>query len=220
MISQKNRTSRGPAWASEPFTHINTEFWQDHINKQEFLQEAINVRDFEENRFRIEVPHRGDRSPLPVNLDFQFANSNTPCLAKYFEKFKAWFGDTGRATCHYFYIDGGTDYEWHRDNVLSNIEVDVDKLIKKSNIVDKRTGSEIASNFSVNCCINLVLTEDGSECEFINFGSYKYTAGILNTSHLHRVFPAKNRILARISFVDLIYEEVVHRIRKLERNKK
>lgn len=220
MISQKNRTSRGPAWAAEPFTHINTEFWQDHINKQEFLQEAIDVRDFEENRFRIEVPSGNERSSLPVNLDFQFSNKNTPCLAKYFEKFKEWFGDTGRATCHYFYIDGGTDYEWHRDNVLNDIDIDVSQIIKKSKIENKVLDLSNRSNFSVNCCINLVLTEDGSECDFMNFGSYKYTAGILNTSHLHRVFPAKNRILARISFVDLIYEEVVHRIRKLERNKK
>ena len=55
----------------------------------------------------------------------------------------------------------------------------------------------------------------------MDFGSYKYTAGILNTSHLHRVFPTSQRILARISFLELIYEEVVHRVRKLEkRNKK
>ena len=82
------------------------------------------------------------------------------------------------------------------------------------------TSAEGVSNFPVNCCINVVITEDGSECEFLDHGLYKYTAGILNTSHLHRVKPSSTRILARISFMDMIYEEVVHRIRKLERNKK
>ena len=39
----------------------------------------------------------------------------------------------------------------------------------------------------------------------------------INTSHVHRVKPTDNRILARLTFTSSVYEEVVHRIRKVDK---
>ena len=210
-----NRLGRGPAHLAEPFTHITNEFWPD---RAELREEAEAIRENEQNRFRIKIPTQKEQEP--VTLDFQFLNENTPVLAEFYKNFQEWFGETGHTYVHYFYIDKDADYEYHRDNIIHEIEIDTKEVL---DAVDTNRENEAAklSNFPVNCCINLVVSDDGSECEFQNHGLYKYTAGILNTSHLHRVFPTSQRILARISFLELIYEEVVHRVRKLEkRNKK
>jgi hypothetical protein len=146
---------------------------------------------------------------------------HTPVLQDFWQNFQDWFGDPGAAYCQLMYLDANAQYEWHRDNILRDVEYSPRKDIGGNVEVPDKYNVEKQTNFPVQCCINVVLTEDGSECEFMDFGSYKYTAGILNTSHLHRVFPTSQRILARISFLELIYEEVVHRVRKLEkRNKK
>jgi hypothetical protein len=214
---RNNGFTRGPAWAEQPFQHITHEFWPDLTKLRE---EALAVRDSNEHRLTVQVPNGRDDVD-DVVLDFQFVSDHTPVLQEHWQNFQDWFGDTGAAYCQYFYIDANADYEWHRDNVLRDIEYDPRKVIETTtaDIPDKYKVSS-QSNFPVQCAINVVLTEDGSECEFYDFGSYKYTAGILNTSHLHRVFPSEQRILARISFLELLYEEVIHRIRKLERNKK
>jgi len=212
-----NRVHRGPAWASVPFTHINHEFWP---SREKLKEEALAMRENEANRFRLPIPKTSGKTD--VTLDFQYVHENTPVLAEFYDNFKEWFGETGWTHCMYFYLDGGADYEWHRDNILSDIKFNPKEILAKegnSANHDLKTPAE-SSNFPVNCCINLVITEDGSECEFMDHGLYKYTAGILNTSHWHRVKPSTTRILARISFLEMIYEEVVHRIRKIERNKK
>jgi hypothetical protein len=217
MISHKNRATRGPAWASEPFTHITHEFWP---NRSDLCKEALAIRDNDTNRFQLHVPS-GKVDEPGITLDFQYANEQTsPMLLQYYNNFKEWFGEAGYTHCHYFYIDGNANYEWHRDNILKDISIDQEALLTAQGGGKQPTSTEGVSDFPVNCCINVVITEDGSECEFLNSGLYKYTAGILNTSHWHRVKPTSTRILARISFMDMIYEEVVHRIRKLERNKK
>ena len=215
---RNNGFTRGPAWAEQPFQHITHEFWPDLTKLRE---EALAVRDSNEHRLTVQVPNGRDDVD-DVVLDFQFVSDHTPVLQEHWQNFQDWFGDTGAAYCQYFYIDANADYEWHRDNVLRDIEYDPRKVQETTTaeIPDKyKVNSQ--TNFPVQCAINVVLTEDGSECEFYDFGSYKYTAGILNTSHLHRVFPSEQRILARISFLELLYEEVIHRVRKLEkRNKK
>ena len=215
---RNNGFTRGPAWAEQPFQHITHEFWPDLTKLRE---EALAVRDSNEHRLTVQVPNGSDDVD-DVVLDFQFVSDHTPVLQQHWQNFQDWFGETGAAYCQYFYIDANADYEWHRDNVLRDIEYDPRKVQETTTaeIPDKyKVNSQ--TNFPVQCAINVVLTEDGSECEFYDFGSYKYTAGILNTSHLHRVFPSEQRILARISFLELLYEEVIHRVRKLEkRNKK
>lgn len=215
---RNNGFTRGPAWAEQPFQHLNYEFWPD---LKKMREEAIAVRESDEHRLTVQVPNGRDDVD-DVVLDFQFVSDHTPVLQEHWQNFQDWFGDTGAAYCQYFYIDANADYEWHRDNILRDIEYDPRKVIETTTaeIPDKYKVSS-QTNFPVQCAINVVLTDDGSECEFYDFGSYKYTAGILNTSHLHRVFPSEQRILARISFLELLYEEVIHKIRKLEkRNKK
>ena len=213
-----NRIGRGPAWAEEPFYTITHEFWPDLTKLKE---EALAVRDSNEHRLTVQVPNGRDDMD-DIVLDFQFAGAHTPVLQDFWKNFQDWFGDTGAAYCQYFYLDANADYEWHRDNVLNDVSYDPRKVQRATTVeIPDKYNVEKQTNFPLNCAINVVLTEDGSECEFMDFGSYKYTAGILNTSHLHRVFPTSQRILARISFLELIYEEVVHRVRKLEkRNKK
>tara|TARA_B110000285_G_scaffold7946_1_gene8173 strand:+ start:1594 stop:2244 length:651 start_codon:yes stop_codon:yes gene_type:complete len=216
-MSANNRINSGPAWAEEPFHTITHEFWPDLIKLRE---EAIAVREYKKHRLTVEVPNNRDDIDNVV-LDFQFVGDHTPVLQDFWQNFQDWFGDTEAAYCQFMYLDANAHYEWHRDNVLRDVEYSPRKDIGGNVEVPDKYNVEYQTNFPVQCCINVVLTEDGSECEFMDFGSYKYTAGILNTSHLHRVFPTSQRILARISFLELIYEEVVHRVRKLEkRNKK
>ena len=217
MNRGNNRIGRGPAWAEEPFHTITHEFWPDLIKLRE---EAIAVREYNEHRLIVQVPNGRDDVD-DVVLDFQFVGDHTPVLQDFWQNFQDWFGDPGAAYCQLMYLDANAQYEWHRDNILRDVEYSPRKDIGGNVEVPDKYNVETQTNFPVQCCINVVLTEDGSECEFMDFGSYKYTAGILNTSHLHRVFPTSQRILARISFLELIYEEVVHRVRKLEkRNKK
>jgi|TARA_B110000902_G_scaffold170223_1_gene193837 hypothetical protein len=215
---RNNGFTRGPAWAAEPFQHINHEFWPDLTKLRE---EAIAVRESNEHRLTVQVPNGRDDVD-DVVLDFQFVSDHTPVLQEHWQNFQDWFGETGAAYCQYFYIDANAEYEWHRDNILRDIEYDPRKIIETTTAeIPDKYKVDSQTNFPVQCAINVVLTEDGSECEFMDFGSYKYTAGILNTSHLHRVFPSEQRILARISFLEMLYEEVIHRVRKLEkRNKK
>lgn len=187
-----NRTTRGPKYLQVPFYELSHQFWPE---RQLLKEEAERVRT--EGNKGLVVPIIDEDYGKCV-LEFQFADSVTPVLNQYLDNFLERYGDFGKVLAHYFYIDGGMNYVWHRDNAPA-------------------LGSE---NFPVNCCINVIVTDDGSECEFLGHGSYKYTAGVLNTSHLHRVAPQSNRILARISFIDALYEEVVHRMRKIDGDKK
>ena len=216
-MSTNNRINIGPAWAEEPFHTITHEFWPDLIKLRE---EAIAVREYNEHRLTVQVPNGRDDVD-DVVLDFQFVGDHTPVLQDFWQNFLDWFGDPGAAYCQLMYLDANAQYEWHRDNILRDVEYSPRNDIGGNVEVPDKYNVEKQTNFPVQCCINVVLTEDGSECEFMDFGSYKYTAGILNTSHLHRVFPSEQRILARISFLEMLYEEVIHRVRKLEkRNKK
>lgn len=188
-----NRVARGPKWAQIPFYNIDRPFWPD---KALLLEEAIAVRHLPDNRIKYDVGLKHDRGT--VTMDWQFSHNKTPVLNQHFDNFVSRYGDFGKTLAHYFYIDAGADYEWHADN----------------NVPGSKT--EWGKHLPVNCCINVVLTEDDSECEFLGIGKFKYKAGVLNTSHMHRVKPDTMRILARISFLDAIYEEVVYRIRKVD----
>lgn len=190
-----NTLSRGPKWAQIPFYRLDDENWWP--DRSALLKEALEVRDLMENRFLLDIENTNRESS--ITLDFQFVNDKTPVLNEYKNRFLDRYGDFGSIAVHYFYIDKDADYEWHRDNVLPT------------------STSEKGTNLPVNCCINVIITDDGSECEFLGHGTYEYTAGILNTSALHRIQPSELRILARISFQDLVYEEVVHKIRKVNK---
>jgi len=180
---------RGPAYLHEPLFRLSHEFWP---SRSDLRTEADYVRQHGDKQMVVPII---DEVDAYAQLEFQFAHDKTPALNMFLSNFISTYGDLGHLFAHYFYIDSGMNYVWHRDNVPS---------------VDH-------AGFAVQCCINIVVTDDESECEFLNFEPYKYTAAVLNTSVLHRVTPTSNRILARISFVDAIYEEVVSRIRKTEK---
>jgi len=210
-----NRVFAGRPEYEIPFTHVDYEFWPD---REALRQEAIAVRENDANRFRLPIPNsRGDD---PVVLDFQYINDKTPMLAKFHQNFVDWFGDPGRVHIHYFYIDANANYEWHRDNVLNQIQYDPKHIAKQMGKDTAHLSDRKSNNFPINCALNLVLTEDDGECECAGYGTYKYKCGVLNTSHLHRVQPSSLRILARVSFLELIYEEVIHRIKKVEKRRK
>jgi hypothetical protein len=188
--------TRGPKWAQIPFYSLDDiEPWWPHT--QSLLEEALAVRELNENRFLLDIGNTGGESS--IRLDFQFVGQHTPFLEEYQWRFQEKYEGLGKIETHYFYIDANADYEWHRDNVLPTAT------------------SEVGKRMPVNCCLNVIITDDGSECEFLNHGLFKYKAGVLNTSVLHRVKPSSLRILARISFLDAVYEEVVHKIRKVHK---
>ena len=190
-----NRVLRGPKWAQIPFYNIENEFWPD---RKLMREEAERIRHSSSEHgltYKAELVEGNT-----VLVDWRNAHENTPLLNQMLENFQKIYGDFGRRTgAQYFYIDGGSDYRYHVDNDMP------------------RATNESAKNIGVNCCLNIVVTDDESECEFKDVGKFKYTAGVLNTSHLHRVRPATTRILARIAFLDAVYEEVVYRIRKVDR---
>lgn len=186
-----NRLVRGPKYLQIPFYELTHQFWPD---RKLLREEAEQVRLTGNKGFTFPII---DRECGKCVLEFQFSDEGTPVLNEYLNNFLTRYGDLGKVRAHYFYIDENMNYMWHIDNIPS-------------------IGAQNAQKFVVQCCINVVITDDESECEFSGFGMYKYKAGVLNTSHLHRVTPKSNRILARISFLDSIYEEVVHRIRKID----
>lgn len=191
-----NIISRGPKWLQTPFYSLDdkTPWWP---NRSLLREEALATRDCNDHRFLLPVANTGRETS--VTLDFQYAGDHTPVLCQYRDAFLDRYGDFGLIHTHYFFIDKDADYEWHKDNVLPTASTDQGKAL------------------GVNCCLNVIVTDDGSECEFLDAGIYKYTAGVLNTSHLHRVKPSHLRILARISFFDAVYEEVVYKIRKTDK---
>jgi len=207
-----NRLSKGPAWTEAPFTHITHEFWPD---KSSMLAEAISVRDDDEHRFLLPLKFDNSKPHLTqgatgITLDWSKMQEKTPLLKEYYENFLNWIGsDLGRTTCHYFHIDAGATYSWHVDNVQSG------RVVEGTSDGFRRP----FDTSPVNCCINLVITDDQTTVEFnpSKIVGYEYECGILNTSEYHRVYPSKYRVLARISFFDLLYEEVVHKVRRQEK---
>ena len=195
--SAKNRASKGPSYLNAPFYPLSHKFWPD---REEFRKEAEAIYGTERERETHEI---ANPEGVVTVLDFQFSHDDTPVLNRYRDAFIECYGDTfGRISAHYFYLDGDGTYEWHRDNILP-----------PSTLYETDNGKKLP----VNCCVNVVVSDEGSQCEFLDHGRFNYTAGVLNTSHVHRVHLEGNRILARLSFSHSIYEEVVHRIRKVDK---
>ena len=190
-----NRPTRGPKWAQIPFYNLAHSWWPD---REAMRLEAESVRD-DDTKYKIETKVDWEMEEgKTLNLKSQFSNpSRTPILCEFHKAFTARYGDLGNVKSHYFYIGKDSDYEWHRD--------------------DMPAGRAIEDLKSVNCCINIICTDTSNEVEFMEHGSFAYTAGVLNTSHVHRVKPTDNRILARLTFTSSVYEEVVHRIRKVDK---
>lgn len=198
-----NRVSKGPAWSQVPFYRVNNNFWP---SREELLCEAEAVRHTGENYELLKknyeiVSSKPVDSKINAVIEWKNSADNTPVLNDLKESFITSYGNLGTVGVQYLYINGGSNYQYHRDN---NVH---------------RAGLSWAKKTSINCCLNIVLTDDEAECEFKDVGKFKYIAGLLNTSHLHRVKTISTRILARITFYDAIYEEVAHRIRKVDSKK-
>jgi hypothetical protein len=95
--------------------------------------------------------------------------------------------DWGEIAVSYMYID--SEYPWHVD----------DEVTKRGNA----KGTQ--------CAINIILEGHNAAVEYEN-GKYIYEAAVLNTSELHRIIPVDERVMARISFKDKTFKEVVEGI--------
>lgn len=124
-------------------------------------------------------------------------SDRTPYLRQMWQGWTDMYGDFGDCTVTYFYVEPELDYDWHIDTYIST-----DMTAKKP----------------ILCAMNIVCTDENVPAEFHGYGEMAYTAALFNTSHLHRVDPqGKQRILARITFRDHIYEEVLSRVKKKNR---
>jgi len=99
--------------------------------------------------------------------------------------------DFGIVSCSYMYIDAGEEYPWHTDNVV---------------------GMRVSDLPPVQCTINILVEGSETAVEFQNLGEYTYKAAVFNTSLMHRITPKTDRIITRISFREMSYEDVVQRI--------
>lgn len=120
-------------------------------------------------------------------------NEYTPALLKFYKTFTDKFkGDWGEVSVSYMYINAGEEYPWHSDEEVT-----------------KKTGNNTKG---VLCAFNIILAGENDEVEFKDVGKFTYSSAVFNTSHLHRVSPSSDRIIARIGFRDLSYEDVVRKI--------
>jgi hypothetical protein len=121
-------------------------------------------------------------------------NERTPNLVNFYKDFgDKYKGNWGEVSVSYMYVDAGESYPWHVDEEIT-----------------KKTGNNPKG---VLCAFNIVLLGETSEVEFKNLGSYTYKAALFNTSIMHRITPKTDRIIARIAFRDLSFEDVVQRIK-------
>ena len=145
-----------------------------------------------------EVKHKALQFPFTYKgKDFGVIKA-VPCLPQYevpeLEKFRdlfleQWPNDWGEIAVSYMYID--SEYPWHVDTEVT-----------------KRYGNPKGTL----CALNIILNGVNDSVEFEE-GKFTYEAAIIDTSKLHRVTPTKERTMARISFKDKTFKEVVKGIR-------
>ena len=115
-------------------------------------------------------------------------NEKTPLLLETYNNFmKVYPYDWGTVIGSYMFIDANKGYPWHIDR---HVAVDL-------------------------CAINIIISGDENEVEFLGRGKFLYDAAVFNTSYIHRINPTTDRILLRLSFRDKEYSEVVGAINKL-----
>lgn len=183
----------------EPIYRLNNQFWPD---RDLMLKEAISLRDKPEvwngelDYSTAPMMHGKRSSQAKASIkSLPSDEKNTPYLNQMFKGFTEMYGDFGNTHPNYFFIEPNWTYDWHVDTHLSK----------------QMTGS------SVLCAMNIVLTDDQTPAEFEGWGEQQYTACMFNTSVFHRVqTQGKLRVLARITFRDYVFEEVVYRIKKID----
>jgi len=154
-------------------------------DSEKLRTEAINVKD---KAYKIPYTYKGKDYGVITALPY---NDFTPELAKFRESFLEHYPtDWGEFTTAYMWIE--SDYPWHVDNEITKSQYN-------------RKG--------VKCAINIILEGQFTAVEYEE-GKFTYEAAVLNTSILHRVNPDKQRVMARISFKDKTFEEVVQGIKE------
>ena len=198
-----------------PLYHLDNDdhpqFWPD---PDLMLDEALHKRD-QEGENRLESTTRQEWFNKPENakrlqwakdngyateamVRVIHADSNTPYLNQLVEQFTNTYGDFGETKAAYFYIDpkDSENYGWHTDTNITSPNVPRGVL----------------------CAMNVVLTDIDISAEFKNVGKFSYRAAMFNTDWMHRVHTNKKlRVLARIAFFDSIYEEIVHKIKRIHK---
>lgn len=152
------------------------------------LQEALDVRSEELATYDV-----NENATIKVH----YMGDDTPYLKQMWQGWKDLYGDIGDPTVSYFYIDPHMEYDWHVDTNISH------DMTAKGNIL---------------CAMNIVTTDENIPAEFMSIGKVAYTAALFNTSRVHRVQTSgKLRVLARITFRSCIYEELVHKVKKINK---
>ena len=187
------------------------QFWPD---PELMLSEALHKRE-QDGENRLELTDRQKWWMQPENAEkLQWAKDNgyateamvrvihadsdTPHLNQLLEQFTDTYGNFGETKASYFFIDpdDSDNYGWHVDTDI------------KSPTIPR----------GIMCAMNVVLTDINIPVEFQNQGEFTYRAAMFNTDWLHRVHTNKKlRVLARIAFTDSIYEEIVHKIKRIHK---
>ena len=138
---------------------------------------------------RVKVGSELLRIPLPELANFKYSFLEAYPAIPSPRGLSHW----GDITTAYMWID--KDYPWHTDNVVT---------------ISTQTGK------GVKCALNVLLSGAGAAVEYkINgqISTHTYDAAVLNTSEIHRVNPVDGvRVMARISFKEKTYAEVVEGI--------
>jgi hypothetical protein len=128
----------------------------------------------------------------PIIIRALPATDQTPALNELKQSFeKKYTQDFGIISYSYMYINAGEDYPWHVDNVAAKAVSDLPP---------------------VQCAINILVSGEENDVEFITHGYYNYKAALFNTSIKHRITPKTDRIITRISFRERVYSEVLDEI--------
>ena len=169
----------------EPLTDIESVFW----DSKALLNEAVELQDHAVSPI-FNIPHMNYEYVVP-GLTLTMSEM-TPELKRFADDFRTEYGDLGDVKFLYLYIRAGEEYPWHVDNVISQSTGQTTKETK--------------------CAFNILLRGEENEVEFDGWGSYRYKASIFDTSTRHRITPATDRIMCKVTFKDLEYSEVVSKI--------
>jgi len=158
-------------------------------DRKQMCDEALSVRD------KLDMYDAAKDATIKVH----YMGDDTPLLNKMWQGWTDRYGSFGNPTVSYFYIDPGMQYGWHIDTNISH---------------------DMTSKGSILCAMNVVLTETHeAKTEFLGFEDIeRYRAALFNTSWMHQVqIGHVQRILARITFRDVLYEELVYKIKKIDK---
>ena len=178
-----------------PLYSLEHSFW----DIEKLRAEANSVEDIAQE-FPFTCPRTGIKGiiravPLLPQSDITYVNGYYPDELDAFKHsfLETYPMDWGDIAFSYMWIDGL--YPWHVDNEVTN-----------RGLLSGKKGTQ--------CAINVLLSGLDAPIEFEGYEEQIYKAAVVNTSHVHRVNPTTKRSMARISFKDKTFEEVVEGIKE------